>query len=75
VWLRNSAVQTLALALDELAINARKYGVLSHDRGQLAVVTWRERTEKGERRLVLDWIEAGLEHAPERSALTISGGG
>ena len=64
VWLRNSTVQTLALALHELATNARKYGALSHDRGKLTV-TWSERSEGDQRRLVLEWVETGLEHSPK----------
>jgi PAS domain S-box-containing protein len=74
VWLRNSTVQTLALALHELATNARKYGALSHDRGQLAV-TWSEHHQAGERRLMLEWIETGLEHAPQRTQPVPDGSG
>ena len=74
VWLRNSTVQTLALALHELATNARKYGALSHDRGRLAV-TWSERADAGERRLVIEWVETGLEHAPVRKQPASEGGG
>ena len=68
VVLRSSSVQTLALALHELATNARKYGALSHERGHLEV-RWREQTDDGETRLALEWIETGLEHAPARPAL------
>ncbi len=74
VWLRNSAVQTLALALHELATNARKYGALSHNHGQLAV-TWSERVLDGERRVCLEWVETGLDHAPGRTPLASQGGG
>ncbi len=66
VFLRPSTVQTLALALHELATNARKYGALSHDKGQLAV-TWHERIENGEARLAIAWVETGLEQASGRS--------
>ena len=71
VWLRNATVQTLALALHELATNARKYGALSREAGRLAV-TWSERAEGGERRLLLDWTETGLDRAiarPEQGAI------
>ena len=74
VFLRPSSVQTLALALHELATNARKYGALSHDRGHLAV-TWREKVEDGVPRLVLDWLETGLEQNLDRPGLVDSGGG
>ena len=67
VFLRPSTVQTLALAIHELATNARKYGALSHDHGQLAV-TWRERLEGAEARLAIEWVETGLERAPVRPA-------
>ncbi len=65
VHLRPSTVQTLVLALHELATNARKYGALSHDRGRLAV-TWRKKSEAGERRLMIEWLETGLEQISER---------
>ena len=73
VWLHNANVQTLALALHELATNARKYGALSHEGGRLAV-TWSERAEGGERRLLLDWTETGLEQAPARTRSAPGGG-
>jgi two-component sensor histidine kinase len=58
---RHSAVQTLALALHELATNARKHGGFSRDEGRLGV-TWRVREADGEgRRLVLEWAETGTE--------------
>ncbi len=61
VRLRNSIVQTLALALHELATNARKHGALSRDGGSLSV-TWGIREADGEGpRLVLDWAETGGE--------------
>jgi two-component system CheB/CheR fusion protein len=63
VTLRNSVVQTLALALHELATNARKYGSLATDRGVLDV-SWRVREADGEgRRLGLQWVEKGIKHA------------
>jgi len=57
VPLQNSMVQTLSLALHELATNARKYGALSNESGRLNV-EWRVLTfEHGEKRLTLDWTE------------------
>ena len=60
VRLRNSFVQTLALALHELATNARKYGALAGRQGHLHV-SWRVH-EKGARpHLFLEWVETGIE--------------
>lgn len=54
-------VQTLALALHELATNAHKYGALSEGSGRLSV-TWRTDPADAVRpRLVLDWVEEGIE--------------
>ncbi|MGI4765367.1 MAG: PAS domain-containing protein, partial [Janthinobacterium lividum] len=74
VRLRPSSVQILALALHELATNARKHGALSHDVGRLTII-WRELIEDGRPRLVLDWNEIGLDRAPERPASTVLNGG
>jgi two-component system CheB/CheR fusion protein len=74
VFLRPSSVQTLALALHELATNARKYGALSHERGHLAV-SWREHTMGDEARLVLKWTETGLEHSPARPPVAAGNSG
>ncbi|MFE1597641.1 CheR family methyltransferase [Methylobacterium sp. ID0610] len=64
VALRNSTVQTLALAIHELATNARKYGALSRAGGRLSV-TW---TFEEERRLRLDWVEEGITVDGERGS-------
>ena len=74
VFLRPSSVQTLALALHELATNARKYGALSHERGHLTV-SWRELIVDNEARLVLAWTETGLEHAPARPSVAAGNSG
>lgn len=61
VRLRKRDVQTLAMALHELATNARKHGALAACDGRLAV-TWRvERDAPGRTAPVLEWIESGLD--------------
>jgi len=59
VALRNSVVQTLALAIHELFTNARKYGALADGPGSLAV-TWTLREDDGVQHLVIDWREVGI---------------
>ncbi|KAB7771536.1 CheR family methyltransferase [Xanthomonas maliensis] len=58
VVLRKSTVQTLALALHELATNALKYGALATDAGTLAI-RWKVIGEGDRSRLLLSWIEEG----------------
>jgi PAS domain S-box-containing protein len=64
VLLPNTAVEMLALAIHELATNARKYGALASERGRLSV-TWRIESAAPERRLTLDWLEQGLVPPPD----------
>lgn len=60
VVLRKASVQTLALALHELATNALKYGALSNDRGELWV-SWDTYTaQAGEQWVSLTWLEEGI---------------
>ncbi|HVG49695.1 MAG TPA: PAS domain S-box protein [Rubellimicrobium sp.] len=59
VRIRPTIVQTLALAVHELATNARKYGALSDEEGHL-VVEWHLKEVEGERRLHLEWLEDGI---------------
>jgi len=67
VPLRPSVVQTMALALHELATNARKYGALSTERGHLTV-RWYVHVPEGEdRRLAVEWIEHDITHPEESS--------
>jgi two-component sensor histidine kinase len=64
VPLQNAMVQTLSLALHELATNARKYGALANENGQLSV-EWRVVTpEDGAKRLTLDWTETWAARPP-----------
>lgn len=61
VPLRASKVQILALALHELATNARKHGALMRPGGRLSV-TWRLKTTRDRRRwLAMEWRETGTE--------------
>lgn len=67
VRLRKATVQTFALALHELATNARKYGALAAGGGRLSV-TWRTYTEGERTRLALRWQETGLERSAKEQA-------
>jgi PAS domain S-box-containing protein len=60
VVLRKSSVQTLALALHELTTNARKYGALAGEQGELWVNWDTYSTHAGEQRLKLIWLEDGI---------------
>ncbi|TGN68044.1 hypothetical protein E4L95_02685 [Paracoccus liaowanqingii] len=65
VILRDTIVQTLALAIHELATNARKYGALAAQGGTLKV-TWTVKQMSGAAsNLVLEWVEEGFSQAPE----------
>ncbi len=69
VVLRKASVQTLALALHELATNARKYGALASEQGVLRV-SWDTYTaEAGEQRLSLTWLEEGISTPEEGSPI------
>lgn len=66
VTLPVEVVPTLALALHELATNARRHGALREAGGRLSV-TWRVESGnngKGESRLVLTWCESGVVPPP-----------
>lgn len=58
VALPNESVQILALAVHELATNARKHGALAVPQGRLAV-TWRLSRGEADLRLTIDWRERG----------------
>jgi PAS domain S-box-containing protein len=53
-----SAALAIAMALHELSTNAAKYGALSKETGQVAVV-WQIEGKGADRRLVLHWQESG----------------
>jgi PAS domain S-box-containing protein len=58
VRLRSSSVQTLALALHELAGDALRHGALSVPGGHLSVAWAIAGGDNGQRRLAIDWTEA-----------------
>lgn len=59
VELPPKSIQTLALALHELATNAVKYGALRQPSGRLAV-SWSVQDHAGKNRVLLDWRETGV---------------
>jgi two-component sensor histidine kinase len=61
--LQAKAAESLALAFHELATNAVKFGALSSERGRIAV-EWTVESS-GEPRLVLHWMETGMNHSGE----------
>jgi two-component sensor histidine kinase len=66
VAMRKTTVQTFALALHELATNARKYGALTTQQGQLKI-TWRTyKAEDEGQRLKLEWLEEGIQGQREQ---------
>jgi two-component system CheB/CheR fusion protein len=74
VGIRSALVQTLALALHELATNAVKYGALATPAGHLAI-DWRvAEGAEGRTRLFVDWRESGVENLPRREAPSKGGG-
>lgn len=59
IELRSATVQTLALALHELATNALKHGALASQKGRL-IIRWKVIAEADENRLYVDWQETGV---------------
>ena len=76
VRLRSSTVQTLAMALHELATNAVKYGALGQPAGRLSV-RWRldEQGDGGRPWLHIDWRESGVKMPGGGEALAGTGQG
>lgn len=54
-----STIQTLALALHELATNARKYGALASETGKLSIRWELKIDEEGKRAILIRWSEDG----------------
>lgn len=66
VRLRSSTVQTLAMALHELATNAVKYGALSQSDAHLHISwSFEASGDKDKPWLHIDWRESGVAMAPE----------
>jgi two-component sensor histidine kinase len=69
IRLRSSTVQTLAMALHELATNAVKYGALGQAAGRLAITWSLEPKGPGDKPwLHLDWRESGVKMQPASAA-------
>jgi PAS domain S-box-containing protein len=74
VALRSATVQTLALAIHELATNAVKYGALATPRGHLHVRWGTKAHDNRERTLWIDWRETGVGDLPAPSEKPRGGG-
>src|SRR5262249_2512442 len=76
VRVRSSSVQTLAMALHELATNAVKYGALAQPSGRLDI-SWRYEPSgaSGKPWLHIDWRESGVKVPEESSTPRGSGQG
>ncbi len=69
IRLRSSTVQTLAMAVHELATNAVKYGALAQANGRLAIRWSLEPAGKGNKPwLHIDWRESGVVMPPPDAA-------
>ena len=68
--LESSTIQTLALALHELATNARKHGALATDAGRLSVKWSTTSADGNSDRSVLriEWVEQGSRDARDQNA-------
>ncbi|MEG3166340.1 sensor histidine kinase [Sphingomonas sp. PB2P19] len=75
VVLRDTIVQTMALAIHELATNARKYGALAAHDGALKVTWAVKQVGDAASNLVLEWVEEGVGSAPGGEDTTRKGYG
>ena len=73
VRLRSSTVQTLAMALHELATNAVKYGALGQPGARLSIVWTVEPGADGDPWLHVDWHESGVT-MPDSDAAPLGSG-
>lgn len=73
VPLRSAIVQTLALALHELATNALKYGALASPEGHLDI-GWHVHREEEDHWLHIDWRESGVASMPDEGESPRGGG-
>lgn len=60
IRLRSSMVQTLAMAVHELATNAVKYGALGQSSGHLTITWELDQTKPDQPLLNIDWRESGV---------------
>ena len=74
VPLRSSIVQTLALAVHELATNAVKYGALARPEGHLRVEWGTEPRDGEQQTLWIDWRETGVTDIAAEGASPRGGG-
>lgn len=75
VVLHDTIVQTFALAIHELATNARKHGALAADDRALKITWAVKQTDSSASNLVLEWVEEGFACAPEREGAVQKGYG
>jgi two-component system CheB/CheR fusion protein len=60
-------IQTLGLALHELATNAMKHGALHEEAGHVEITWAVEHNQQGANTLALNWHESGLSTPPDSS--------
>lgn len=75
VVLRDTIVQTMALAIHELATNARKHGALAAENRALKVTWAVKQMDTAASNLVLEWVEEGVVRALEPEGATRKGYG
>ena len=75
ILIRNSVVQTLSLAIHELATNARKFGALSSGSGRLSVRWERIADTRGDPWMRMEWRESGMDSKKKMASSASSGYG